>query len=101
MLHAGVGGINETDITLARASKAGDLGFNVRANAQARELAKRDGVDIRYHSIIYELLDEAKAALSGMLSPTRARPSSATPRSARCSRSPRSARSPAAASPTA
>ena len=46
------------------------LGFNVRANAQARELAKRDGVEIRYHSIIYELLDEAKAALSGMLSPT-------------------------------
>jgi translation initiation factor IF-2 len=46
------------------------LGFNVRANAQARELAKRDGVEIRYHSIIYELLDEAKAALSGMLTPT-------------------------------
>jgi translation initiation factor IF-2 len=70
VLHAGVGAITESDITLALASKAWVLGFNVRANAQARELAKRDGVDIRYHSIIYELLDEAKAALSGMLSPT-------------------------------
>ncbi|MCE3246776.1 MAG: translation initiation factor [Geminicoccaceae bacterium] len=70
ILHAGVGAITESDITLALASKAWVLGFNVRANAQARELAKRDGVDIRYHSIIYELLDEAKAALSGMLSPT-------------------------------
>jgi translation initiation factor IF-2 len=70
ILHAGVGAITESDITLALASKAWVLGFNVRANAQARELAKRDGVEIRYHSIIYELLDEAKAALSGMLSPT-------------------------------
>jgi translation initiation factor IF-2 len=70
VLHAGVGAITESDITLALASKAWVLGFNVRANAQARELAKRDGVDIRYHSIIYELLDEAKAALSGMLTPT-------------------------------
>jgi translation initiation factor IF-2 len=70
VLHAGVGAITESDITLALASKAWVLGFNVRANAQARELAKRDGVEIRYHSIIYELLDEAKAALSGMLSPT-------------------------------
>jgi translation initiation factor IF-2 len=70
VLHADVGAITESDITLALASKAWVLGFNVRANAQARELAKRDGVEIRYHSIIYELLDEAKAALSGMLSPT-------------------------------
>ncbi|HSA82425.1 MAG TPA: translation initiation factor IF-2 [Geminicoccaceae bacterium] len=70
VLHAGVGAITESDITLALASKAWVVGFNVRANAQARELAKRDGVEIRYHSIIYELLDEAKAALSGMLSPT-------------------------------
>jgi translation initiation factor IF-2 len=70
VLHAGVGAITESDITLALASKAWVLGFNVRANAQARELAKRDGVEIRYHSIIYELLDEAKAALSGMLTPT-------------------------------
>jgi translation initiation factor IF-2 len=69
ILHAGVGAITESDITLALASKAWVLGFNVRANAQARELAKRDGVEIRYHSIIYERLDEAKAALSGMLSP--------------------------------
>ncbi len=70
VLHAGVGAITESDVTLALASKAWMLGFNVRANAQARELARRDGVEIRYHSIIYELLDEAKAALSGLLSPT-------------------------------
>jgi translation initiation factor IF-2 len=70
ILHAGVGAITESDVTLALASRAWILGFNVRANAQARELARRDGVEIRYHSIIYELLDEAKAALSGLLSPT-------------------------------
>jgi translation initiation factor IF-2 len=69
ILHGGVGGITESDITLARASKALVVGFNVRANAQARELAKRDGVEIRYYSIIYELLDDAKDMLSGMLTP--------------------------------
>jgi translation initiation factor IF-2 len=69
VLHSGVGGITESDVTLAVASKAMIIGFNVRANAQARELARRDGVEIRYHSIIYELLDEVKASLSGMLSP--------------------------------
>jgi translation initiation factor IF-2 len=69
VLHSGVGGITESDVTLAVASKALIIGFNVRANAQARELARRDGVEIRYHSIIYELLDEVKASLSGMLSP--------------------------------
>ncbi|MFP4361066.1 MAG: translation initiation factor IF-2, partial [Alphaproteobacteria bacterium] len=69
ILHGGVGGITESDITLARASSALVVGFNVRANAQARELAKRDGVEIRYYSIIYELLDDAKEMLSGMLTP--------------------------------
>ena len=70
VLHAGVGGINETDVGLARASNALVIGFNVRANPQARDLAKRDGVDIRYYAIIYELADDIRALLSGMLSPT-------------------------------
>ncbi len=69
VLHGAVGGITESDVTLARASSAMVIGFNVRANAQARDMAKRDGVDIRYYSIIYELLDDAKAMLSGMLAP--------------------------------
>jgi translation initiation factor IF-2 len=69
VLHSGVGGITESDVTLAAASRAMVIGFNVRANAQARELAKRDGVEIRYHSIIYELLEEVKAGLSGLLAP--------------------------------
>lgn len=69
VLHSGVGGITESDITLANASKALVIGFNVRANAQAREQATRDGVDIRYYNIIYNVIDDAKAILSGMLSP--------------------------------
>jgi translation initiation factor IF-2 len=69
ILHSGVGGITESDVTLAVASKALIVGFNVRANVQARELARRDGIEIRYHSIIYELLDEMKAGLSGLLAP--------------------------------
>ncbi|MEE8189005.1 MAG: translation initiation factor IF-2 [Kiloniellales bacterium] len=70
LLHAGVGGINESDVTLAQATDAVIIGFNVRANPQARELAKRDGVDIRYYSIIYNVVDDVKAVLSGMLAPT-------------------------------
>jgi translation initiation factor IF-2 len=70
VLHTGVGGISETDVGLARASNALIIGFNVRANPQARELAKRDGVEIRYYSIIYELADDIRALLTGMLSPT-------------------------------
>jgi translation initiation factor IF-2 len=70
ILHSGVGGINEADVTLARASGGLIIGFNVRANPQARELAKRDQVDIRYYSIIYNVVDDVKAALSGMLKPT-------------------------------
>jgi translation initiation factor IF-2 len=70
VLHSAVGGINESDITLARASGGMIIGFNVRANPQAREMAKRDHVDIRYYSIIYNVVDDVKAALSGMLAPT-------------------------------
>jgi translation initiation factor IF-2 len=70
VLHSAVGGINESDVTLARASNAMIIGFNVRANPQARDMARRDGVDIRYYSIIYNVVDDVKAALSGLLSPT-------------------------------
>lgn len=69
ILHSAVGAINESDVTLARASKAIIIGFNVRANPTARELAKRDGVDIRYYSIIYDVADDMKLAVEGMLSP--------------------------------
>lgn len=69
ILHSGVGGITESDIGLAAASQAVILGFNVRANPQAREMAKRDGVDIRYYSIIYDLIDDMKKLLGGMLAP--------------------------------
>jgi translation initiation factor IF-2 len=69
VLHAAVGGINESDITLARASNAMIIGFNVRANPQARDMARRDNVDIRYYSIIYNVIDDMKAALSGLLAP--------------------------------
>ncbi|MHA7775158.1 translation initiation factor IF-2 [Roseibium sp. M-1] len=71
ILLSGVGGITESDITLAAASKAPILGFNVRANKQAREAASRDGIEIRYYNVIYDLVDDIKAALSGMLSPER------------------------------
>lgn len=70
VLHAAVGAINESDVTLAQASNAVIIGFNVRANPQARDLAKRDNVEIRYYSIIYNVIDDVKQALSGMLSPT-------------------------------
>ena len=69
ILSAGVGAISESDISLAVASNAFVIGFNVRAIPQARDLAKRDGMEIRYHSIIYELIDEVKAAMGGLLSP--------------------------------
>jgi translation initiation factor IF-2 len=71
MLHGGVGGITESDVILAHASGAAIVGFNVRANAQARERARRDGVEIRYYNIIYNVIDDVKAALSGMLAPER------------------------------
>jgi translation initiation factor IF-2 len=69
LLHGAVGGITESDVTLANASGGLIIAFNVRANPQAREMAKRDGVDIRYYSIIYDALDDIKAMLSGMLAP--------------------------------
>ena len=69
ILHSGVGAISESDITLAKASDAMILAFNVRANSQARDLAARDGIDIRYYSIIYDINDDIKAMLSGMLAP--------------------------------
>ncbi|HVY84151.1 MAG TPA: translation initiation factor IF-2 [Caulobacterales bacterium] len=68
-LQSGVGGITESDVILAQASGAAIIGFNVRANAQARERARRDGVEIRYYNIIYNVVDDIKAALSGMLAP--------------------------------
>jgi translation initiation factor IF-2 len=70
VLHSAVGGINESDVILAKASEAVIIGFNVRANPQARELARRDGVEIRYYSIIYDLIDDMRKALSGLLAPT-------------------------------
>jgi translation initiation factor IF-2 len=71
LLHAAVGGINESDVILAKASNAVIIGFNVRANPQARDLARRDNVEIRYYSIIYEVIDDMKAALTGLLTPTK------------------------------
>lgn len=70
ILHGAVGGINESDIALARASNGIVIGFNVRANPQARDLARRDSIDIRYYSIIYDVIDDMKNVMSGMLSPT-------------------------------
>src|SRR5207237_10786209 len=69
VLQSGVGGITESDVFLAHASGAAIIGFNVRANAQARDRAKRDGVEIRYYNIIYNVVDDVKAALTGMLAP--------------------------------
>ena len=69
VVHAAVGGITESDVNLAVASKAVIIGFNARADAQARKLAESNGVDIRYYNIIYDAIDEIKAALSGMLAP--------------------------------
>jgi translation initiation factor IF-2 len=69
VLQSGVGGITESDIILAHASGAAVIGFNVRADKLARERAKRDGVEIRYYNIIYNVVDDVKAVLSGMLAP--------------------------------
>ncbi len=69
LVHTGAGGITESDVTLAAASNASIIGFNVRANKQARDAAARDGVEIRYYAIIYDLVDDIKAAMSGLLSP--------------------------------
>ncbi|MBM3520370.1 MAG: translation initiation factor IF-2, partial [Alphaproteobacteria bacterium] len=69
VIHYGVGGINESDIGLAQASNAAVLGFNVRASGQARDAAERAGIEIRYYNIIYDLVDDIKAAMSGKLAP--------------------------------
>jgi translation initiation factor IF-2 len=70
VIHGGVGGVTESDVTLAEASKAVILGFNVRAHKEARDLAEQAGIEIRYYNIIYNLVDDVKAALSGLLAPT-------------------------------
>jgi translation initiation factor IF-2 len=70
VVHAGVGGVTESDITLAEASHAVVIGFNVRAHKEAREASERAGVEIRYYNIIYNLVDDVKAAMSGLLAPT-------------------------------
>ncbi len=69
IIHAGVGGISESDITLAEASGAAVIGFNVRAHKEARDAAERSGIEIRYYNIIYNLVDDVKAAMSGLLDP--------------------------------
>ncbi|HZI82577.1 MAG TPA: EF-Tu/IF-2/RF-3 family GTPase, partial [Casimicrobiaceae bacterium] len=71
IVHAAVGGITESDVNLALASKAVIIGFNTRADVASRKLAEHSGVQIRYYNIIYEAVDEVKAALSGMLAPER------------------------------
>jgi len=69
VVHAGVGGITESDVNLALAAKAVIIGFNTRADATARKLIESSGIEVRYYNIIYEAVDEIKAALSGMLAP--------------------------------
>jgi len=70
VLHAGVGGISESDVTLAGGFNAAIIGFNVRAHKEAADAAKRDGIEIRYYNIIYDLVDDVKKAMSGLLAPT-------------------------------
>jgi translation initiation factor IF-2 len=69
IIHTGVGGITESDINLALASKAVVVGFNTRADAAARKLAEHSGVDLRYYNVIYDAVDDVKAAIGGMLAP--------------------------------
>jgi translation initiation factor IF-2 len=69
VLHSGVGGITESDVTLARASGAPIIGFNVRANAKAREIAEKSGVALKYYDVIYDLLDDIRAGMAGQLGP--------------------------------
>jgi translation initiation factor IF-2 len=70
VIHSGVGGITESDVTLAEASGVPIIGFNVRAHKEAREAAERAGIEIRYYNIIYDLVDDVKKAMSGLLAPT-------------------------------
>jgi len=71
IIHSGVGGITESDITLGESSGAAIIGFNVRAHKEAREQAERDRIEIRYYNIIYDLVDDVKKAMSGLLTPER------------------------------
>ncbi len=71
VIHSGVGGITEFDVTLSHSTGAAIIGFNVRAHKEARELAERDNVEIRYYNIIYDLVDDVKKAMSGLLTPER------------------------------
>ncbi|WP_407061717.1 translation initiation factor IF-2 [Aureimonas sp. SK2] len=71
IVHSGAGAITESDVQLAATSNAAIIGFNVRANAQARQLSEREGIEIRYYNIIYDLVDDVKQAMSGLLSPER------------------------------
>jgi translation initiation factor IF-2 len=71
IIHSGVGGITESDVTLGESSGAAIIGFNVRAHKEARELAERNGIEIRYYNIIYDLVDDVKKAMSGLLTPER------------------------------
>ncbi len=71
VIHSGVGGITESDVTLSHSTGAAIIGFNVRAHKEARELSERDGVEIRYYNIIYDLVDDVKKAMSGLLTPER------------------------------
>jgi translation initiation factor IF-2 len=70
LVHVAVGGITESDVSLATAANSAIVGFNVRANAQAKQLAERGGVEIRYYNVIYDLVDDIKQAMSGLLAPT-------------------------------
>jgi translation initiation factor IF-2 len=70
LVHVAVGGITESDVSLAQASNAAIVGFNVRANNQAKEQAERSGIEIRYYNVIYDLVDDIKQAMSGLLAPT-------------------------------
>jgi translation initiation factor IF-2 len=70
VLHSGVGGISESDVTLAEASGVPIIAFNVRANKEAREAAERAGIEVRYYNVIYDLVDDVKKAMSGLLAPT-------------------------------
>ena len=70
VIYAGAGGITESDVTLAEASGAALIGFNVRAHKEARDAAEHAGVEIRYYNIIYDLVDDVKKAMSGLLAPT-------------------------------
>ena len=98
IIHRGVGGVTQDDVNLASASDAIIIGFNVRAEGKVKEYADREGVEIRYYTVIYQAIEEVEAALKGMLKPEYEEAELGRPRSARCSAPPRSVRSRAASS---